>query len=491
MSTSGTAPTTGRRSWKPKSLSTRLLVVTVALVALVGILVAVATTLVLRSYLLGRLDDQLMRGVALIQGAPGGPGGDDTICTISLLPIGPPNGQLSGNLDTGCHQVVAYTGDGPTGYQTVSDDNLAKLDSVPIDGSAHTVSLSGLGRYRVVVASDGAHVVVSGLPTQEVDATVQRLVELVSIFVILGIAGAAAAGWLAVRRQLAPLREVAATAQEVTRIPLEVGAVGVTARVPAELTDPETEVGQVGEALNRMLSHVESALDARHQSEQHVRQFVADASHELRTPLSTIQGYAELSLHNPAATEETMLHAMGRVETESARMTTLVDDLLLLARLDSGRPLERGRVDLSLLVVEAVNDARVVDSERAYKLALPDDPVVVVGDEERLHQVIGNLLSNVRRHTPPGTTVTVSADLVSAIRFVRLSVHDDGPGLPESLRGMEFERFTRGDTSRTRDSGGAGLGLSIVRAIVAAHGGAVAIDSEPGNTSVMLTLPTA
>jgi two-component system OmpR family sensor kinase len=265
----------------------------------------------------------------------------------------------------------------------------------------------------------------------------------------------------------------------------------VTARVPAELTDPETAVGQVGEALNRMLSHVESALDARHQSEQHVRQFVADASHELRTPLSTIQGYAELSLHNPAATEETMLHAMGKVETESARMATLVDDLLLLARLDSGRPLERGRVDLSLLVVEAVNDARVVDSERAYKLALPDDPVVVVGDEERLHQVIGNLLSNVRRHTPPGTTVTVSADLVSAIRFVRLSVHDDGPGLPESLRGMEFERFTRGDTSRTRDSGGAGLGLSIVRAIVAAHGGAVAIDSEPGNTSVMLTLPMA
>jgi two-component system OmpR family sensor kinase len=333
------------------------------------------------------------------------------------------------------------------------------------------------------------HTIVTGLPTDDVETTIGRLVGWEALVALIGVIAAAGAASFLVRRQLTPLREVAATAREVTQLPLEEGAVGVTVRVPPELTDTETEVGQVGEALNRMLSHVESALDARHHSEQQVRQFVADASHELRTPLSTIQGYAELTRRTASTDEATLRLAMSKVETESGRMATLVDDLLLLARLDAGRPLERADVDLTRLIVEAVNDVRVVDDERHWRLSLADEPVHVTGDAQRLHQVLSNLLSNARRHTGKGTTVTVGARPVKTSDAVQLSVHDDGPGMPEALRGKEFERFSRGDESRTRASGGAGLGLSIVKAIVSAHRGSVAVKSQPGDTTITVTLP--
>jgi two-component system OmpR family sensor kinase len=244
------------------------------------------------------------------------------------------------------------------------------------------------------------------------------------------------------------------------------------------LTDERTEVGQVGSALNAMLDHVEDSLDQRHRSEQQVRQFVADASHELRTPLATIAGYTELARHRP----ETSGTALDKVETESARMTALVEDLLLLARLDSGRPLERRPVDLSRLLLEAVDDARVVDHDRSWRLSLPDEPITVTGDEARLHQVVSNLLTNARTHTPPGSTVTVTATPEG------FTVHDDGPGFAPDLAPHAFERFTRGDVARTR--GGAGLGLSLVQAIVAAHGGAVALSSSPGATTITVTLPS-
>ena len=217
--------------------------------------------------------------------------------------------------------------------------------------------------------------------------------------------------------------------------------------MPERYTDPETEVGQVGSALNTLLDHVERALDARHRSEQQVRQFVADASHELRTPLSTIHGYAELSRRTPDDAEM-LSQAMGKVETEATRMSALVGDMLLLARLDSGRPLEREEVDLTLLLLEAVADAKVVAPDHVWRLDLPEEPVTVVGDEQRLHQVVTNLINNARRHTPSGTTVTVGARRAQPRGAG--PVHDDGPGIPESLQGRVFERFTRGDTSRTR-----------------------------------------
>ena len=214
-----------------------------------------------------------------------------------------------------------------------------------------------------------------------------------------------------------------------------------------------------------------------------MRQFVADASHELRTPLATIAGYTELARRRP----ETSTTALAKVETESARMTSLVEDLLLLARLDSGRPLERRSVDLSRLLLEAVDDARVVDPERSWRLSLPDEPIVVTGDATRLHQVVSNLLTNARKHTPPGSTVTVTGS--SGPTGAGFTVHDDGPGFAPGLVPRAFERFTRGDAARTR--GGVGLGLSLVQAIVGAHGGAVSLDSRPGDTTVSVVLPAA
>ena len=326
----------------------------------------------------------------------------------------------------------------------------------------------------------------------EVSDTVNRVLVWELSVALAAVLLAAAAGQTVVRRQLAPLRRVAATAAEVTRLPLSSGEVGVTARVPDELTDESTEVGQVGAALNAMLGHVEGALDARHESELRVRQFVADASHELRTPLSTILGYAELS-RRTAVDEGPMTHAMGRIQAESSRMAALVNDLLLLARLDSGRPLEVREVDVSMLLVEAVNDARVVATEHEWRLILPPEPVFVMGDRDRLQQVVTNVLANARRHTPPGTIVQVQADLTmrkgSRPHGIRVRIRDNGPGFAPALVGKEFERFTRGDGSRTRASGGAGLGLSIVQAIVSAHDGTVSVDSTPGDTTVEIWLP--
>jgi two-component system OmpR family sensor kinase len=280
---------------------------------------------------------------------------------------------------------------------------------------------------------------------------------------------------------------VAATAHEVATLPLSSGEIGTTVRVPEDLTDERTEVGQVGAALNTLLAHVEHALDERHRSEQQVRQFVADASHELRTPLSTIHGYAELSRRTSPPDPAQLAQAMSKVEAEATRMSSLVEDLLLLARLDSGRPLARDEVDLTRLALEAVGDARVVGPEHRWRLDLPDEPVLAPGDEQRLHQVLTNLLNNARRHTPPGTAVTVGVREDGD--EVVLSVLDDGPGLPPPLRSTAFERFTRGDSARTRASGGAGLGLSLVQAISHAHGGRVSVDSVPGRTHFEVRLP--
>jgi two-component system OmpR family sensor kinase len=242
----------------------------------------------------------------------------------------------------------------------------------------------------------------------------------------------------------------------------------------------------MGAALNILLAHVESSLEARHRSEQQVRQFVGDASHELRTPLATIHGYAELSRRTPDDPLALSM-ALAKVETEADRMSSLVEDLLLLARLDAGRPLERSEVDVTRLLLESVVDARVLSPAHKWLLDLPEEPVTVVGDERRLHQVVTNLLGNARHHTPPATTVTVSA--TTAEDGVRIVVHDDGPGLPEGLAENAFERFSRGDSSRTRASGGAGLGLSLVSAISQAHGGRACVESQPGGTSFTVLLP--
>ncbi|KQV77946.1 ATPase [Nocardioides sp. Root122] len=461
----------------PRTLTARLVAVAVLLVALAALLIGTATALAMQQNLDRRLDADV-RDAARFAAGPRGADrdGDD---------FGP--GQQFGTLK-------AYQPDSGTPWGTVLSEQegasfsastaldagqLDALDALPASGDPQTVDVPDLGSYRVLVTDVRGGTVVAGLPRGEVRETVERLVQLELLTGLLGVLAAAGVGTVVVRRQLAPLREVAATAHRVAELPLASGEIEMAARVPERLTDERTEVGQVGAALNSMLDHVEDSLAQRHRSELQVRQFVADASHELRTPLATIAGYTELARRRP----ETSGTALDKVETESARMTALVEDLLLLARLDAGRPLERQTVDLSRLLLEAVDDARVVDRERSWRLALPDEPLVVTGDEARLHQVVSNLLANARKHTPAGSTVTVTG---TAEGF---TVHDDGPGFAPELAPHAFERFTRGDAARTR--GGAGLGLSLVEAIVAAHGGTVRLSSEPGDTTITVRLPSA
>jgi two-component system, OmpR family, sensor kinase len=287
-----------------------------------------------------------------------------------------------------------------------------------------------------------------------------------------------------VRRELRPLERVAVTAGRVSRLPLDRGEVELAERVPD--ADPRTEVGQVGTALNRMLDHVGWALESRQESETRLRQFLADASHELRTPLAAIRGYAELTRRDPLPAETE--YSLVRISSQAERMTTLVEDMLLLARLDSGRPLESADVDLTRLVVDAVSDAHATGPDHRWALQLPEDPVVVRGDASRLTQVLTNLLANARTHTPPGTTVTVS--LAGDPHGARLMVADDGPGIPPDLLPHVFERFARGSSSRSRSNGSTGLGLSIVHAVVAAHEGSVTVTSVPGRTEFTVLLPT-
>jgi two-component system OmpR family sensor kinase len=236
-----------------------------------------------------------------------------------------------------------------------------------------------------------------------------------------------------------------------------------------------------------MLGHVAAALAARQASETRVRHFVADASHELRTPLAAIRGYAELAGRFGDSVPPDVAHAMRRVHSETARMTTLVEDLLLLARLDSGRPLDREPVDLTMLVINAISDAHVAGRDHNWRLDLPDEPVTVTGDPARLHQVLANLLANARTHTPPATTVVAS--LRATGDRVELSVVDDGPGIPAELLPEVFDRFARGDSSRSRAAGSTGLGLAIVAAVVEAHHGSVEVTSRPGHTAFTVLLP--
>ncbi len=368
---------------------------------------------------------------------------------------------------------------------TAADE--AALRALPVDGRPYTRELYSGGDYRLLAVrgTDGS-TLITGLPVAPVTGTLDNveLTEIIVFAAALVLTAFIGTGW--VRLSLRPLRRMTATASEVARLPLA-SEVDVPHRVAD--ADQRTEVGQLGAAFNRMLGHVESALARRQHSEARLRQFAADASHELRTPLAAIRGYAELARRHPGTLPPEVTRALARVEAESARMGSLVDDLLLLARLDAGRPLEAQPVDLTRLAIDATSDARAAGPGHRWRLELPGGPVLVQGDDHRLHQVLANLLSNARMHTPPGTTVTVALGSSPEREVARLSVTDDGPGIPKELQPDLFERFVRGDESRSRAAGSTGLGLSIVTAVVAAHRGTVTVDSERGRTRFTITLP--
>jgi two-component system, OmpR family, sensor kinase len=488
----------GRRVW---SLRARLGAAVAVLVAVACLVVGVTTVVVLDRTLYRQVDAQLTtaagrtpRGFGEAVGpGPVPPGQPAPGCDPRPRPGDFPRGQAIGTLMARvCDGTVREARVLPEYGQSEPDVTAAypTLLAVPADGRPRTYDLGDRGPYRILArpTNDGT-VLITGLPLTGTRETLVLVGGVVAGMTLLALLAAGLAGAVIVRRTLRPLSRVAATATLVSELRLDRGEVPLPQRVADVDTDPRTEVGQVGAALNRMLEHVDHALRVRQASETQVRQFVADASHELRTPLASIRGYAELSRRGRTPVPDEVAHMLRRVESEAERMTTLVEDLLLLARIDSGRPLVREPVDLSALSVDAVSDAHAAGPDHEWRLRLPDGPVSVTGDPARLHQVLANLLANARTHTPPGTVVEVGVATEPTSGQAILRVSDAGPGIPADLLPHVFRRFARGGRSRSRAAGGTGLGLAIVHAVITAHGGTVAVASRPGRTEFTVRLP--
>jgi two-component system, OmpR family, sensor kinase len=510
-STAGRPPSSlGRR---PLTLQRRLLLVIAALVVLVSAVVGIVSVAALHSQLVTRLDGQLREATSRAAFAindPGGPAPIPPEGAERLLGRGQPAGTIAALVSE--EQIIGSGSIDEQGEIVVpTDAALRTLAAVPVDGEPTSVTLDTLGEYRAIASpTSGGFSFVVALPLAEVNQTTAQLAVTVAVVAVFGLAIALALGTVTVARALAPLGRVTDTATKVSELPLARGDVELPDRVPVD--DDRTEVGRLGSAFNRMLGHVASALSAREQSERRVRRFVSDASHELRTPLASIRGYAELMRLHGGELPDDLMHAIGRIESESLRMTELVEDLLLLARLDEGRELRRNRVDLSAIVRDTVGDAQVASPGHDWRVAIPDAPIFVTGDDARLRQVLANLLANARMHTPDGTNVVVRLAEVpaSATRpaseqtdaaaggvgvvvrpSARITVTDDGPGIDPAVRATLFERFARGDASRSRRAGSTGLGLAIVRAVVEAHHGTVGARSQPGETAFTVELPLA
>lgn len=469
-----------------------VLLLFLAVTALTGTMTSLAS----RQYLTQQVDDDLLsasqRFVGTIDGTqPPGPQGGPR----GGPPAGSGNAVLHVVLRNGA--VVTDERGNELNYAVNTDGDNDQLDSTQIaqvnaaglSTRPRTVDLGDdIGSYRLVsVRTADGWTAITGVPVDPIETTVTAIVLIVVGSSLIGLVGVWIGGTYLVRRNLQPLERVAGTARRVSELQLDSGEVLLAERVPD--VDPGTEVGQVGLALNSMLDNVDGALRARQESETRVRQFVADASHELRTPLASIRGYAELSTRETEPVPPAVTHALSRVESEALRMQALVEDLLLLARLDTGRPLEREPVDLTLLAIDVASDARVAAPAHRWELDLPPEPIEVVGDRDRLHQVIANLLANARTHTPGGTTVRISLRRDPVDERALIAVEDDGPGIPDVLLPHVFERFTRGDGSRQHATGSTGLGLSIVDAVTRAHGGEVQADSSPGRTVFTVSLP--
>ncbi|MET8974948.1 HAMP domain-containing sensor histidine kinase [Streptomyces sp. NPDC004539] len=441
---------------------------------------ALTTVLAQRAYLLGDLDDRV--GAAAEHGLAGAAEHPRLTGDLSFLDGGGhPAGLLTARTDgDGAVLAARIVGQGTPPYDLTAAQRAALAGIAP-DGGTHTRTVPGLGAYRLTALDDDGVRVLAGLPLDGVRDTMHDLLLIEATIAATGLLTAACGCALVIRRQLRPLRRLAATAAEVSRTPL--------ARLPERDTDPGTEAGRVGAALNRMIDHAESAATARRHSEERMRRFLSDASHELRTPLASISGYAELMSRGAAVLPADL--AWSRVTAESARMTGLVENLLLLARLDEGRPLERAETDPVAVVTEEFRKARAAAEEHDWRLELRlTEPLLILGDEVRLHQAVSHLLANAHLHTPPGTRVTVSVESIDGTCAIR--VHDTGEGIPPALLSTVFDRFTRGDASRARErgsAGGSGLGLAVASAIVEAHGGTLTARSGPGGTEFTMSVP--
>ncbi|HEY1419201.1 MAG TPA: HAMP domain-containing sensor histidine kinase [Candidatus Dormibacteraeota bacterium] len=373
------------------------------------------------------------------------------------------------------------------GVSTSASPTLPKsLSPTGTDTATSPVTVDGTGgvdHYRLSYwreDSFGGQLVVFAIPLTPTEATLSQLLGLEAVIALGVVAGTAMLAWLIIQIGLRPLQRMGAVAGQIATGDL-------TRRV--EPATPTTEIGRLGLALNSMLAQIEAAFEQRKASENRLRRFIADASHELRTPLTSVRGYAEMLRRGASESPEDSAIARRRIEEEAVRMSTLVDDMLLIARLDQGRPLETLPVDLQTIARDAAADARVVAPQRDIKLESPG-PVVVIGDDTRLRQVLGNLVRNAIVHTPTKTPIEIAVTTYNGT--ARMTVADHGPGLRQEQIVRIFEPFFRADPSRSRDSGGAGLGLSIVSAVVAAHGGQVQVkETSGGGATFEVELPLA
>lgn len=471
-----------RRRW---SLQARLIVTVVSIVSLILIVIGLATGTILRALMENSLESQLRASAATMRIGP--------ISTAEeVLSVGPQSAGTLLIIRTLSATTGAIIADDGAVEQLTETEVGAVLGEITYDGISR-IDVPGSGEYRVVVeGSPGGFFRVLGLPTSGLTRMIAEIVTTVALLTAGGLLVLAAVIAGVIRHSLKPLRAVADTAQRVATLPMAEGAVTIAERVPTDEADDRTEIGRVGAALNTLLDHVDQSLTARQRNEERMRAFVADASHELRTPLASIRGYSELSLralaHADAPTAaETTAQSLERIQAQSLRMTTLVEDLLLLARLDEGTELVYESVDLTRLTIDAVADARAAGPDHEWTLDVGDAPVVVAGDGTRLQQVAVNLLANARVHTPAGSRVTAAVATEGGCAVLR--VHDDGPGIDPAVADDLFERFARADASRARHTGGTGLGLSIVKAIVTAHRGTITVDSTPGSTTFEVRLP--
>lgn len=516
------------------SLAGRLSRALAACVALALIVMVAASTLVMRSWMLGNMDSELHRlsqraGEHLdVDDAPdpevdadddsddddsadagaravpqsGGraprPGGP-------VVPGGPKGPGFGGSgIAEGTLQYVSEDGEAAGAVVSnfsvtyLNEPALAILAAVPTDGAPRTVRLKELGAFRVTSQVVGDKTVLVGVQMDSVDDVVLMLVAVeVGLSLVVAIAaGFAGRAW--VRRELRPLGVVRAAAADIASRDLADDAEDLT-RVGEEATSGPVEVADVAGALNSMIDAVEDGMERRARSEAKLRQFVADASHELRTPLASVQGYAQLARRD--IDEASRTQALERISSEGARMASLVEEMLTLARLDGNRALKREKVDVIPLILDALSDAHVVAPDHAWELGEASD-IQVLGDEAALRQILTNLLANARVHTPAGTRVTVSLSPLPADResgkdapassMVRIRVADDGPGIPAEIRDRVFDRFVRGDSSRTRDGrGSSGLGMSIVESLARAMGGSVRLADADKGTVIDVTLPAA
>ncbi|MBT0773019.1 two-component sensor histidine kinase [Kineosporia sp. J2-2] len=494
-----------RRRTGRTTLRRRLVLLSIGLTAVVSIVIGLVSVLSLQVFLQERLDGQLTSAVRRSREFADRPPNETSNRNDNFPGPGflsaPGQGENTLGAKIQADGSIAADGAGVLGASgkvtELTAEQKTLVTQIPADREPHTVDLGGdLGKYRViaqVVQQDGEQVtLVTGLPLNSVQAAVWRLSGVVTSVSVAGLLAVAVLGGLIVRRTLRPLNRVAQVASGVTALPLHEGKTSLPVRVPEQDTDPATEVGQVGAALNTLLGHVDSALQVRNASEARMRRFIADASHELRTPLASIRGYAELTRRTGQQVPPEVAHALSRVESEAIRMSGLVEELLLLARLDDGRPVAHEPVDLTHTLVNTISDAHAAGPTHRWQLNLPEVPVVVIGDEPQLHQVLVNLLANARVHTPPGTVVEAALRLSSSENGTPealLTVTDNGPGIAPDLLPEVFGRFARGDNSRSRTAGSTGLGLSIVSAVVAAHAGQVSVTSRPGRTCFSVRLP--